>query len=45
VTVASCIATFELVRRVPLLRPWFGLKSRAAGRRPTSIKTGAVLER
>jgi hypothetical protein len=25
-TVAICVLTFEAVRRVPLLRPWFGLK-------------------
>ena len=26
VTVAACGLTYEIVRRVPLLRPWFGLK-------------------
>jgi hypothetical protein len=28
-TLAGCAATFELVRRVPLLRPLFGLKRSA----------------
>jgi glucans biosynthesis protein C len=26
VTAAACGVTYEVVRRVPLLRPWFGLK-------------------
>jgi len=28
--VATCVFTFEIVRRIQLLRPWFGLKSRAS---------------
>ena len=27
VTIAACGLTYEIVRRVPLLRPWFGLKN------------------
>ncbi len=30
-TAATCIATFEIVRRVPWLRPLFGLKAETAG--------------
>ena len=30
-TAATCIATYEIVRRVGWLRPLFGLKSEAAG--------------
>ena len=28
-TVAGCALSFEVVRRVPVLRPWFGLKTSA----------------
>lgn len=30
ITVASCFATFEVVKRIPLLRPFFGLRMRRA---------------
>ena len=34
VTAAACGLTYELVRRVPLLRPWFGLKPEPRKARP-----------
>ncbi|OYW92246.1 MAG: acetyltransferase [Caulobacterales bacterium 32-67-6] len=34
VTAAACGLTYELVRRVPLLRPWFGLKPEPREARP-----------
>lgn len=42
-TVVSCVVTYEIVRRVGLLRPLFGLKSGYSGLRPASLAKRAHL--
>ena len=41
-TILACWATYELVRRVPLLRPWFGLRSEKRGFRATDIEAATI---
>jgi hypothetical protein len=43
-TAASCLASFELVRRIAWLRPLFGLKPLVAAR-PTAAKSASLLAR
>ncbi len=40
-TVLACFGTYELVRRVPLLRPWFGLGSKKSEIRANHLEAGA----
>ena len=41
ITFAGCFATYEIVRRIGFLRPWFGLKS--LRRRSQAVPTGEAV--
>ena len=47
VTIAGCAGGYEILRRIPYLRPWFGIKApvRRAARAATSRTLDAAVER
>jgi hypothetical protein len=39
-TAATCILTYEIIRRVTILRPLFGLRMGAQGEQPAGVMIG-----